>query len=691
MSESPQCGQFPFTRLIRAVAFAAVLLLAAYLRWQHVLHIQPYPDEFVTMLAVQKTAQTGAPVLPSGLFYEHGLLFSYAAAGATLLAGFSRETVRATSLVFGLLTVGLTWVVGRRWFDKSVGLWAATLMAVAPAAVLWAGRARMYAMLQFWVLLTICLALAGVVQNRPGRRWLALVAYLGAVLTQFVSVTLAPALVMASLGAAWLWRRGDGFVGPRARPTESNGTGGFSWLKRPGVWLEGLGLLAVLVAAFMLKRAGQPKGIAPLEASAGGVVTGIGQVLSIYGALPTNLGESWRAIAPFYTAPQSLVLTLLMGVGVVWAVIRLIRGTRGTRDIATVFLAGVLLLTTLEMVLMVSSERRDDKYLVMLLPVLCLLAADGAARLVTFALQRYGKGQCSRLAAVTLLLGGLGAVALFWAPTQALLADPGENYDTAFDYVEDNWREGDKVLTGTPAAAAIYLGRNDYYAVRGTEGYAYRILERDGVLVDRWLGSRWLETEAQLQAVLGGSDRVWLVLERWGLVKEYYSPHMMQQLLAMTEFVREDNGIIVLRSRQGAELVPTEPPQRLSVDFDGRLQLLGYDVQEVADRSLALVLYWQAETMLDYDYSVFVHLRDSQGNTVSQADHLPLAPVYPLTLWPVGEVVRERSVLHVADEVPAGSYQLWMGVYRLDTLERLPILGDTSGENAALLGTVVVK
>jgi len=66
--------------------------------------------------------------------------------------------------------------------------------------------------------------------------------------------------------------------------------------------------------------------------------------------------------------------------------------------------------------------------------------------------------------------------------------------------VRDHWKSGDAILTGTPAAAAIYLGRNDYYAVEGSGGYAYRIMQRDGQQVDRWLGSPWLETDEQLRA-----------------------------------------------------------------------------------------------------------------------------------------------------------------------------------------------
>jgi hypothetical protein len=233
--------------------------------------------------------------------------------------------------------------------------------------------------------------------------------------------------------------------------------------------------------------------------------------------------------------------------------------------------------------------------------------------------------------------------------------------------------------------------------VRGTGGYAYRILQRNGEKVDRWMGSPWLETDEEIHAALSGSPRVWLVLERWGLLQEYYSPLTMQRILAMTDFVREDNGMIVLRSRPAAPLIPESPSVRLSVDFDHQLSLEGYDLawQEAGNpdqgqRELGLVLYWQPLSPLPYDYTIFVHLRDGAGHNVAQADHQPLAPVYPPTLWPIGQIIRERSVLTLPEEVPAGSYSLWVGLYRLDTLERLPIVDDRGGENAVLLGQVAV-
>jgi hypothetical protein len=165
----------------------------------------------------------------------------------------------------------------------------------------------------------------------------------------------------------------------------------------------------------------------------------------------------------------------------------------------------------------------------------------------------------------------------------------------------------------------------------------------------------------------------------------------------MTDFVREDNGIIVLQSRPGAPLIAELPPGPIAANFDHQLSLEGYELTwgavdrpDNGERALGLVLFWQALRPLAYDYTVFVHLRDASGRTLAQGDHQPLAPVYPPTLWPVGETVRERSVLTLPEGVSPGSYGLWVGVYRLDTLERLPVVDDSSGENAVWLGQVVV-
>ena len=56
----------------------------------------------------------------------------------------------------------------------------------------------------------------------------------------------------------------------------------------------------------------------------------------------------------------------------------------------------------------------------------------------------------------------------------------------------------------------------------------------------------------------------------------------------------------------------------------------------------------------------------------------------------MGQTIRDRGVLTLPKEVPAGEYSLWVGAYRLDTLERLPVVDSDHADNAVLIGQVVV-
>jgi hypothetical protein len=297
----------------------ALIAVAAYLRWQYIAHVQPYPDEFVTLLAVQAILKQGLPVLPSGLFYDHGLLFSYAGAAASALAGFSRETVRAISLGFGIVTVWLMWHFGRRWLSSPAGMIAATIVAVAPSALQWGGRARMYTLLQVWVLLVVGLALCGAVDGQRRWRWLALLGLLAAGLTHFVSLALVPPLVSGVILVGWLAARSN------------NGRPWWRCQARPPyrldrrVWLEAAGLVGVVMLSMLVKRLGQPRSIAPLDTSGAGALSGIRQVVEIYASLPTDLSAGWQAVAQFFTAPEALWMSALAAVAVAGAVIGVVR------------------------------------------------------------------------------------------------------------------------------------------------------------------------------------------------------------------------------------------------------------------------------------------------------------------------------------------------------------------------------
>jgi len=454
-------------RIIFGLILAALLGWGMWLRWRFIQTVHLYPDEFVTLLAIKMIAEHGRPVLPSGLFYEHGLLFSYLASLGWLVDS-SYLTVRYVSLVCGGLTLLLTFWVGRRWFSLPVALMATSGLVVAPMAIQWSGRARMYALLQLLVLLSLWLAYTGIHQNRARLRWAALLVYLGATLTHFVAVTLAPALVVGAMVFSWLGRRtgeqgsrgdsrklpaqvemgrwGDGEMGGEKGRRQGLFGGLGTW------WIELIALGLVLVIAFLVKRAGQPKGIEAWAASVANAAAGFWQVFDIYSNFSLNPVEGWQAIAPFYLVLPAALFTPFAVVAMATGMALLFQTLTGKRTMAAadnnrpaLFLSLILFIVTLEMIFLVSPDRRDDKYLFMLLPALLLLGAQGMIITTNrFLITHQLPITNYQLPITNFLAVIISVLTLFstWPRVQALLANTGDDYAAAFAYVRDHWQEG---------------------------------------------------------------------------------------------------------------------------------------------------------------------------------------------------------------------------------------------------------
>ncbi|HXV98277.1 MAG TPA: hypothetical protein VEC93_07630, partial [Anaerolineae bacterium] len=138
------------------------------------------------------------------------------------------------------------------------------------------------------------------------------------------------------------------------------------------------------------------------------------------------------------------------------------------------------------------------------------------------------------------------------------------------------------------------------------------------------------------------------------------------------------------------------PAIPLRANFNGQIIFHGYTLSSKrgvfspGDRA-ALTLVWQAQTRLDTDYAIFVQLRDATNTTLASADHQPYQGLVPASKWPVGGVVQETTWLLLPEDISPGSYNIYIGLYHPDNLERLPLQGDTSGENALILGPLVVQ
>jgi hypothetical protein len=116
----------------------------------------------------------------------------------------------------------------------------------------------------------------------------------------------------------------------------------------------------------------------------------------------------------------------------------------------------------------------------------------------------------------------------------------------------------------------------------------------------------------------------------------------------------------------------------INAELDGQIRLLGFDLspnQLHPGDSVELVLYWEAIEKPQGNYTVFTHLLDSEGLLWGQKDHRPLHGDYPTNVWNSGDIVRDPHSIKVSPEAPPGNFQIEVGMYTLETLERLPIAG----------------
>ncbi len=126
------------------------------------------------------------------------------------------------------------------------------------------------------------------------------------------------------------------------------------------------------------------------------------------------------------------------------------------------------------------------------------------------------------------------------------------------------------------------------------------------------------------------------------------------------------------------------PSERLQVSFGEDITLLGAEF----DRQQAeLALYWRAKRPVAANYSVFVHLLDSAGNMLGQADGAPYANRYPTGAWRPGEIIVDRRAITAAVPDVTQIDRIAVGLYDPATGVRLPAF---AADGARLAGDALL-
>lgn len=119
--------------------------------------------------------------------------------------------------------------------------------------------------------------------------------------------------------------------------------------------------------------------------------------------------------------------------------------------------------------------------------------------------------------------------------------------------------------------------------------------------------------------------------------------------------------------------------------------LVAADVRQLPKAAAAEVtLYWFALREVGTNYKAFVHVLGPDGSVIAQQDGDPGGGFTPTTRWRQGEIIPDRHVVLLPDDLPKGTYALRAGLYQFEPLRNLTV-DPPAPDNRVDIGSLVVR
>lgn len=554
------------------------------------------------------------------------------------LVGDSEFSLRYPSLFFGLLAIPLLYTLARLLFGESLAFLTALLLVGNPFHIFWNQDARMYAMTASLSLASVLLFVMALQRGGKGSWSGYLLATLLSLYTHYSSLFI---LAAEDLFLLAFWRS-------------------YRLQIRPWLFAQvGLALLFL-----------------PWLALAGGVLTTYhGNAESL--DLPSFLQRLLLTFSLGGALDRERAWPYLFGFGALLLLGIYHRWRQGR----WLTLLG-LYLGLPSLFLSLASLRRpvfSEAYIIAVSFPYYILLASGL--LMVSQLAPWGKARAPTLVVLLglSLMGQAGALGnYFFDPRYAKSPD----WRAWARYIAEEGRPGDLIIENYPDPSFGYYYRGEF---------TRRLLPAS-------TNVKREATEAELSRAAQEYKRFWLVHaggSSWdeGMVVETWLDRH-QYRLDNRGFPTERLALYLslpALEKQGNFLEPTQ------LNFGDQIELMGYRIggefpasasrQVAPGETLSLLLLWRAKRVPPQSYTVFVHLLDAGGRLWAQQDNPPVGGTYPTYEWQEGEMVTDRYRLSVKPETPPGEYRLEIGLYRLETMERLSLLspeGKPLGTSASL-------
>ena len=248
---------------------------------------------------------------------------------------------------------------------------------------------------------------------------------------------------------------------------------------------------------------------------------------------------------------------------------------------------------------------------------------------------------------------------------------PDNSFYRLWDRIEAEGAPGDGIVTIAPLH--YHVAMNRYKGPLPILGFAQMNLPLAPQAV------------TLLEAALVEHGRLWLVTagQRPGEPK-----NGVERWLSERAFKARDEWYDDYRLCLFAVSPAVVSPTPASAVFGDAIRLQSYTVNPARPRAgscLALTLDWQAQSRVESDYTVFVHLVGPDGRPVAQQDGMPVGGFAPTSGWPAGVAISDRHGLILPMDLAPGRYEVWVGLYDGERQDRLAVRSTGASESDHLV------
>ncbi len=563
------------------------------------------------------------------------------------LAGQSEFALRFPSLAFSVLTVPLLYAVGKYLFDRRAGLLAALFGAISPLYLWYSHEARMYTMLTFLGLLSFYSLLRILTSNvkretsnvkrEISNLQLPIIYILSSaamLATHYLSalILLAELVIFLSFIRNARWRR---------------------------VVIPVVGVLLIAGPILYYGFSVLPKG----EMAGFRFIPLIELLRDVSNSFSLGISVKTERVLAVHWVFRGVIL--IGSLSIIWKTFRCPPASSKPLSALIYLFVPVFSIYLLSYV---RPAYMNIRHLIMVSPAFYLILASGLMAISE-------KWPLVFASCLALMIAGSAHSTQQYFYNEKYAKDDHRAWG---EYLKAHAQPGDVIVVDPPHTSQLY----HYYA---DAGLPWTGLPR--------LASSDQDTISALEELMAEYDRIWVALSHtppWG------DPDFLPKTwLEQNAFLVDDQSFHSYASLVQVFCFLTSPPtldalpevqHPMEVNFEDKLQLLGYDLQSrsaAGGQFVHLNLYWKAQQELGQDYGISLRLLDEENRLWGWADRAPLNGRYPTSQWSPGQIVKDDYELLIDVGTPPGWYRLEMVVH--DDSRQLVVVGEDPNSQGAMV------